>query len=127
MFKITAATVAASNTGYKVECIVKVEMPADEWKITQRMGHLGALYGVDISNEVYRISNRLVPAHNPMVDDSKRAKNGIKYITLTYHYDDVESAHRLGLECHKTTAGLEPKWSSYVNLLDRKLKLVSNG
>lgn len=115
---ITALTVAASNTGYKLEAIVKIAVDAKYWSYMKRNRQLGFLYGVDVSNEVYRRSCRLIPAHNPSVDDRKRASAGIKSITLTYYFDSVENAYKLGIECHKTKEGLIPKFSSYVNLLN---------
>src|SRR5580698_8556167 len=62
---------------------VTVKMPIKVWSAMKRRGQLGTLYGVDISNEVYRTHG--VPAHNPSVDDSKRATQGIKTIKLTYY------------------------------------------
>ncbi len=123
-FKIIAATVAASNTGYKVECIVKVDVDAAFWTKAKRTGQLGALYGIDISNEVYRLSRRLVPAWNPMVDDKRRASDGVKRITLTYHFDNVAAAQELGLECFKAGGELIPRRSASVNLLAPRLSLV---
>jgi hypothetical protein len=62
---------------------VYIQMDAKLWHEVKKNRQLGYLYGVTISNEVYR-SNKDIKAYNPSVDDRKRANNGIKYITLTY-------------------------------------------
>ena len=61
---------------------VKVSMPIGAWNTARALSQLGHLYGVDISNAVYRSSG--VKASMPTVDDSARAKGGIKVIELTY-------------------------------------------
>lgn len=61
---------------------VKVTMPAKEWLACKAKGQLGALYGVDISNQVYREFG--VQASNPIVADDMRAKGGIKVLELSY-------------------------------------------
>lgn len=61
---------------------VVVTMIADVWKQYQKLGHLGQLYGVDVSNEVYRSYG--VKAYNPTVADRDKASGGVKTITLYY-------------------------------------------
>ncbi|CAM6004839.1 unnamed protein product [Sphagnum balticum] len=61
---------------------VKVTMDAKAWLECKAKGQLGSLYGVDISNAVYRLSG--VKASCPIVSDRDRAKNGIKVLELTY-------------------------------------------
>lgn len=58
---------------------VEVEMNNDIWKIQDK----GMLYGVDISNYIYRQFPD-VQAWNPSVNDSARARKGWKRIKLTY-------------------------------------------
>lgn len=78
MFKI------ASVYRHNEELItVKVTLSAKEWFKAKNQGQLGQLYGVDISNAVYREYG--VKAIYPIVGDRDRAKNGIKLIKLTYH------------------------------------------
>ena len=61
---------------------VIVTMSGFQWTITRDKGGLGGLYGVDISNTVYREYG--VMACNPTVKDTDRAKNGLKTIELIY-------------------------------------------
>lgn len=58
---------------------VLVNMDAADWKKSDK----GTLYGIDISNAVYRLNDR-VYAYNPSVDDTRIVRNGRKYLTLTY-------------------------------------------
>jgi hypothetical protein len=126
-FKIIACTVAGSNTGYKFECLVKIQIDVKEWTAFKKRGALGVLYGIDVSNAVYALSNRLVPAHNPSVDDTQRAKNGIKTIRLSYYFDSADAAEKLGVKIKRNKAGeyLFTEWSSYADLLKPKLQLVT--
>ena len=59
---------------------VKVRMPAKDWNASRKA--LGHLYGVDISNHVYRSTG--IKAYQPIVDDKQRSKGGYKIIELTY-------------------------------------------
>ncbi|CAK9249691.1 unnamed protein product [Sphagnum jensenii] len=61
---------------------VKVTMNAKAWLDYRNKGQLGSLYGVDISNQVYRLSG--VKASCPIVDDHAKSKNGVKVLELTY-------------------------------------------
>ena len=61
---------------------VKVLIPAKEWNDIKTKGDLGFLYGVDISNTAFKEFG--VKAHNPSVNDSERAKGGVKVIELFY-------------------------------------------
>lgn len=61
---------------------VKVCMCVADWSQAKRKGELGRLYGIDISNAVYHMTG--VKAYHPTVDDSARASNKLKFITLTY-------------------------------------------
>jgi hypothetical protein len=70
-------------------CEVIVEIDVKYWTKLRSKGHLGQLYGVDISNAVYSIYG--VPAWNPTVGDRARAKNGIKTIRLEYTYDPAKA------------------------------------
>ena len=91
---ITASTHDNSFGGYpfRVDVIVKMETKAYK----QFKNNLGHLYGVLISNEVYRI-NPAIKAHGPMVDASRRAKKGVKTIILSYFDKDLDNAAKLGL------------------------------
>ncbi len=62
---------------------VSIRIDAKRWHDLKKRGQLGMLYGVDVSNAVYRHDPRIY-ATNPTVDDSRRAKNGFKMIQLTY-------------------------------------------
>jgi len=77
MFKIESVYRLDSEL---VEC--KVTIDAKEWAKVRNAGQLGMLYGVDISNAIYKLAG--VKASNPTVDDSAKARNGIKLIALTY-------------------------------------------
>lgn len=63
-----------------VQIVVTVD--AKLWQKHKKNGQLGSLYGVDISNLVYRATG--VKAYYPSVSDKTRAKNGLKVIFLTY-------------------------------------------
>lgn len=62
---------------------VRVAINAKDWAKAKKNGHLGQLYGVDISNQLHREYG--IPAYNPTVDDKARAVKGIKTISLTYY------------------------------------------
>lgn len=62
---------------------VRVIMQAKTWLRAKRKGQLGMLYGVDISNFLYREHG--VAAYNPTVSDRARSSNGIKTLTLNYY------------------------------------------
>lgn len=87
-----------SYGGYPYVATVNVEVDAKYWSALKKKNQLGMLYGVDISNEVYRLSSQLIPAHNPMVDHNRNAKNGIKTISLQYHFKDHDKAEKLGMK-----------------------------
>lgn len=62
--------------------MVRVSVPFEAWKHAAKTGNLGFLYGVDISNLVYRTHG--VAAYNPTVDDTARPLSGVKFIDLYY-------------------------------------------
>ena len=74
---------------------VLVSIPVKEWNRYRKLGQLGALYGVDISNAVYRLYSGIY-ATNPTVDDSARAKDGMKRIEL-YYRTPIKQVHKLRL------------------------------
>ena len=79
MFKIISVT----KSSYDQDHVrVYVSMDVKDWNKARKQS-LGQLYGIDISNEVYREHG--VAASNPTVDDRRKARNGIKYLTLTYN------------------------------------------
>lgn len=57
---------------------VMVRISKKDWEKANK----GVLYGVDITNEVYKTRKNIMPC--PTVSDKTRAKNGFKYITLHY-------------------------------------------
>ena len=61
---------------------VLVRMDAKAWAKYRAQSDLGHLYGVAISNAVYRDFG--VKAYCPMVGDKANARKGIKSIELTY-------------------------------------------
>lgn len=66
---------------------VSFSMPKKEWdEYRKSLGGLGQLYGVDLGNYLGRqsILNQYCV---PVVDDKKRAKNGIKSIQVTYYLE----------------------------------------
>lgn len=62
---------------------VTISIAVDYWKELQRTGQLGVLYGIDVSNEIYRRHSD-VYATNPTVSDRDRARKGFKIIRMTY-------------------------------------------
>ncbi len=70
--------------GATKQAIVHVEVDAKRWHEYKARRNLGQLYGVDISNAVYK-ADRRIHATNPTVSDRERAKGGIKRITLYYN------------------------------------------
>lgn len=95
----------SSYGGYPYVCEVIVQCDAKEWNKLKKANDLGSLYGVDISNEVYRITDELVPAWNPSVCDRDRAKAGVKTIRLSYYFRDHNAAEKLGLEVKRMKNG----------------------
>ena len=80
MFKIISVLrLDSENVAVKVRCDAK------EFNKIKAKGDLGQLYGIDISNEVYR--TRGVTACNPTVDSHGRVRNGYKWVTLIYKDD----------------------------------------
>jgi hypothetical protein len=77
MFKIESVYRLDSEM---VEC--KVTIDAREWTKLAKQGALGHLYGVDISNAIYKLAG--VKALYPTVDATAKARNGIKLLSLTY-------------------------------------------
>lgn len=59
-------------------------MDAKIWRKADK----GALYGIDVSNEVFRQYG--VKAYNPSVSDRDRASGGLKWIDL-YYIDETWS------------------------------------
>lgn len=88
----------SSYGGYAYVCEVVAKVDAKHWTKLRNAKDLGVLYGIDISNEAYALTNRLVPTHNPSVSDRDRAKDGIKTVRLSYYFRDHNAAEKLGLE-----------------------------
>lgn len=84
---------------------VVVHMPVKAWTKHRDNNQLGMLYGVDISNAVFAINSN-IPAHNPTVDSSSRAKNGIKTIHLSYRFTNPDKAESLGLKLKRFKNGI---------------------
>lgn len=61
---------------------IDVAIDAKAWRSAKAKGHLGQLYGVDISNAVYRAFS--VKAYQPTVSDRQRAVKGVKTVSLWY-------------------------------------------
>ena len=61
---------------------VSVQVDSKYWTKLKNKGDLGSLYGVDISNEVFRTYG--VQAYNPTVSANKRCRMGFKWIQLYY-------------------------------------------
>jgi hypothetical protein len=57
---------------------VKVRIAKSVWDKMDK----GTLYGIDISNEVYKTHKDIMSC--PSVDDKSRARNGFKYVTITF-------------------------------------------
>jgi hypothetical protein len=66
---------------------VTVVMPVGVFNSYKKRNDLGYLYGVVISNEVYR-TNSSIDAYCPTVSDRIRASKGLKTITLTYRWKE---------------------------------------
>lgn len=78
MFKII------SVSRYSADLVkVYIRMDAKEWHKLKKNSQLGSLYGIDISNAVYREYG--VKAHCPTVSDRDNARGGIKRLTLYYN------------------------------------------
>ena len=78
MFEITKVRRISIDT---VEVLVTME--AKLWGKYKRSGWLGSLYGIDISNAVYKLEG--IKAICPSVGDRDRAINGYKTISLCYY------------------------------------------
>jgi len=105
-----------SYGGYPWRIDVVVELNVKDWQLYRKKKMLGQMYGVDFSNAVYHINNN-IPASCPMVDDRKRAKNGIKTINLTYFLRDADRAENLGFEVYRHPSGeTSPGFADYVSI-----------
>ena len=115
-----ATTHDSSYGGYKWKVCATIEIDAKYWAKCKKSKSLGSLYGVDIGNALYAYNNA-IPAYNPMVDDTKNAKKGIKSISLVYHFNDINTAEKLGLTVNKTKAGeVWSKFGDHVDLMEKK-------
>lgn len=106
-FKITRIVARghdSSYSGYPFKVEVVVKMDSKLWTSIRNKKSLGALYGIDISNAVYAL-NQSIPASNPTVKDTERAKNGLKTIYLTYYGSSFDKAEKLGLEVKRLRSG----------------------
>jgi hypothetical protein len=77
MFKITNVYRSNDDT-----VKVSVQVNSKYWTKLKNKGDLGSLYGVDISNEVFRTYG--VQAYNPTVSANKRCRMGFKWVHLYY-------------------------------------------
>jgi hypothetical protein len=87
----------SSSAVYPWKVIVEIKIPVSEWTAYRKNGQLGQLYGCEVSNAVYHVNNA-IPAHCPHVDDTSRAKQGVKSIWLTYYGQSMDQAAKLGLK-----------------------------
>lgn len=133
MFTITSLN-ARAVTHKMWEVSVSRRIAAKAWAQLKKRGALGLLYGVDVSNAVYRL-NSGIPARCPTVDDSARASKGFKTIRLIYRSEDLKGAAQVGLAVKTMRNGEQfLDYGTYVSLLNQtlvvgapQLKLVSNG
>ena len=93
MYSIKIGEIENSYTAYNKQATCILKIPASVWRKYRAEGNLGFLYGVDVSNYVYRTSNFKIKAYNPVVSDRARAKNGIKTIELTYYWNEEIKKH----------------------------------
>lgn len=85
-FMVTSIKIEPYSRGREFECQVTIKMDAKLWRKTRDKDRLGFLYGVDVSNFVYQVTNQLVDARNPTVRDHNRAIKSVKTITLWYGF-----------------------------------------
>ncbi len=98
MFSIKSILVTTHDSsfgGYPYKAIVSVDV-TDLKAFKKLQGKLGSLVH-DVNDETYRISNKLIPAYNPSVDE-KRASKCVKKITFTYFFKDHAVAKAIGLD-----------------------------
>lgn len=79
---INQFTINSVRRTYTDHVTVIVSIDAKLWAKAKAKGQLGELYGIDISNAVFREYG--VKAYMPSVSDRRRASKGIKRIELTY-------------------------------------------
>jgi hypothetical protein len=77
---------------------VMVTIDSRAWNDFRKNGHLGQLYGIDISNEVYRTYG--VKAHNPTVNESIKVKTGTTTKIIELTYADSEWVEKMGELIH---------------------------
>lgn len=128
MFKIKYISVGVHDTsfgGFPYVATVLVDVDAKEWSKLKRAKDLGSLYGIDIGNAVSKI-NPMIPAWNPMVDDKRNAKNGVKSITLEYHFKDHDKAEKLGMKVIRMKNGEAfPSYGTHSIVYDSKAPSIS--
>lgn len=119
-FKLTmlnASLNAYGDVEWNVTALVEMDVKA--WTKIRNAGHLGQLYGVDISNHIHGLDQN-IPAHCPTVDDKGKARKGIKFIRLTYKLNDPERAEKLGLVVQRLKNGSYlGRYGDFVDLLNR--------
>lgn len=101
---VVARTHDNSYGGYPWVIEVVVTLPVKLWTKYRNSKALGQLYGIEICNAVYAIS-RHIPAHNPTVSDTAKAKAGVKTIRLSYYLNDGGRAKALGLTVRQDSSG----------------------
>lgn len=121
MFSLKSISVRTHDTsfgGYPYRADVTIQMPSQDFNKIKKQGQLGSLY-LDVSNATYRASRELIPAYQPMVDDTRRASKGIKTIHLTYFFKDHDTAEALGLEVLRLKNGeAYPSYGAYASILE---------
>lgn len=79
---------AWSNT---LKIVVNITVDAKAWHKLKKTGHLGQLYGVDVGNELSRNWGVDKSYIQPVVEDRKRARDGLKFIRMEYPLTRVQA------------------------------------
>ncbi len=93
MFQVDIGEIRNSYTAYDKQATCFLKIPVSVWRRYRDKGNLGVLYGIDVSNYIYKASNFKIKAYNPVVDDRQRARKGIKTIELTYYWYEEKKQH----------------------------------
>jgi hypothetical protein len=125
-FSIESITARSSNylgAGdhlWNVDVLIRI--PVKVWNAYRKQKDLGYLYGVAVSNAVYRL-NQNIPASHPIVNDNARASKGWKNIKLSYVLSDPNAAEKLGLKVLRCKNGsFSNAYGDRVVILDKAIK-----
>ena len=88
----------SSFGGYRWKLIVNVDVDKTQWHALKKKNQLGQLYGVDISNALFRSGYDKHGYSVPQIDDKRRCKGNIKSVVYTVFFNSDDAAESYGIK-----------------------------